>query len=85
MKVKRSIIIQEMGDTYIAYDNTTSTIHELNETAFFILKKIKKREAKDRIIENIVKAYEIKQERAQKDFEKFLGVLKEKGLISDRG
>lgn len=81
MKIKKGVIIQEMGDTFVAYDNDTSTIHELNDTAYFILKKIKGGVNKGEVIKEIVEEYGIDEAQAQSDYDSFIALLKKKKIV----
>jgi hypothetical protein len=81
MRIKKGIVLQEMGDTFVAYDNDTSTIHELNESAYFIITKIKNGNSKADVIKEIVKEYEVEESKAQSDFDSFLSLLKERRIV----
>lgn len=81
MRIKKGIIIQKMGKSFIVYDNETSTLHELNETAYFILENLKKKKSKAVIIENLTKTYAVSKKKAKKDYEEFLEEFKKAGLI----
>lgn len=81
MKIKSGVVIQKLGDTFVAYDNETSTLHEFNETGFLILSEMEKGKDKNKIIKKIVKNFDVSQNQAKRDFEEFLEVLKRKDLI----
>jgi hypothetical protein len=81
MKIKKDVLIQKMGDSYVAYDNETSTLHELNETGFLILSRIEKKKNKQEIIKKIVRKYKVSKNKAEGDYEEFVEVLKTKDLI----
>jgi len=83
MKVKKEILIQKMGNTFVAYDNETSTLHEFNETGFLILSGIEKKKNKQEIIKEIVGKYKVSKDRAKGDYEEFVKILKTKGLIAE--
>ncbi len=83
MKVKKEILIQKMGNTFVAYDNETSTLHEFNETGFLILSGIEKRKGKREIIKEIVDKYKVARGKAERDYEEFVETLKTKGLITE--
>ena len=42
MKIKKGVLIQKMGKTFVAYDNQETVMHELNETAYLILSQLEK-------------------------------------------
>lgn len=81
MKIKKGVLIQKMGDTCVAFDNETSTLHEFNETGFLILSGIERRKDKQRIIKEIAGKYNVSTSKAQRDYEEFLKALKSKDLI----
>jgi hypothetical protein len=81
MKIKKDVLIQKMGDSYVAYDNETSTLHELNETGFLILSRIEKKKGKQEIVKMIVGKYKVSKDKANEDYEEFVEVLKTKDLI----
>jgi len=81
MKIKKDILIQKMGDSYVAYDNDNSTLHELNETAYLILSGFEKGKTKTKIIDEIIKRFKVSKEEAKKDIQKFIQLLEKKDLI----
>ena len=81
MKIKKALVIQKLGDTYVAYDNETSTLHEFNEVGFLILSEIEKGRGKKTIVKKIVNNFRVSKAQAERDFKEFLGVLKKKDLI----
>lgn len=81
MKIKKDILIQKMGDSFVAYDNETSTLHELNETGFIILSGIEKRKSKSEILVKITRKFKVSGKKAKEDFEKFVQLLEKKDLI----
>lgn len=82
MKIKRGVVIQKLGETYVAYDNTTSTLHEFNEEGFLIITEIQKRKNKSQIVKRLTETYPIDKKSAKRDIESFLKVLKRKKLIT---
>jgi len=54
-------------------------LYTLNETAADIFKMIKKGLKEDEIIERMLKKYQVKKERVEKDVKALIGVLKKKG------
>jgi hypothetical protein len=84
MKIKKSVVIQKLGDTFVAYDNETSTLHEFNETGFLILSEIERGKGKKTIVKKIVNNFRASKIQAERDFEEFLEVLKKKDLIVDK-
>jgi len=84
MKIKKDVLIQKMGDTFVAYDNETSTLHEFNEIGFLILSGIEKKKSKQKIIKEIVTKYSVSISRAGKDYGEFVKLLEKKDLIVSR-
>ncbi len=81
MKVKKDILIQRMGNSFVAYDNETSTLHELNETGFTILSELEKGKSKPEIIRKIIKEFKVTKEKAKNDLEGFIQHLEKRDLI----
>jgi len=81
MRLKKDILVQKMGDSYVAYDNETSTLHELNETGFVILSGIEERKSKPEILRKITQNFKISTKQAKEDFQKFVQLLEKKDLI----
>ncbi len=81
MKIKKGLVIQKMGSDFVVYDNENSTIHELNETAVFILKKLQKGLEEKVIIDSITKEFAVSYKSAKLDFERFVSELERKALI----
>ncbi len=81
MKLKNNILIQKMGGTFVAYDNDTSTLHELNETAYLILVAIEKKKTKKQIVGEIVRNFKVSVEKANSDYDEFLKILENKELV----
>lgn len=81
MKVKKSVVIQKMGDTLVAYDNDTSTLHQFNEVGFLILEGLSRGKSKKKIIQSIASRFRVTQREAEGDFKGFVAELKAKDLI----
>jgi hypothetical protein len=81
MKLKKGVILQKLGDTFVAYDNEESVMHEVNEVGFSILSGIEKGGKKEQIVINIVESFKVGKKEAKKDLEDFLQVLKKKNLL----
>lgn len=68
--------MNDFGDSYVAYDLNKSLMHELNESAYFILQQIEKKKSKEQIIKAMVKQFEIPVAQANLDLAQFLKSLK---------
>ena len=70
-----------MGDSYVAYDNEKSTLHELNETAYLIMSGLVKKKTKAEIVGDIIKKFKVSREDAKKDMQKFVQLLEKRDLV----
>lgn len=62
-------------------DPRTSTLHELNELGTFIWNLIDSDKTLDKIAANIIRYFEVSEEKAKEDTEEFLNALKINGLV----
>lgn len=81
-KINKGFIVQKLDDKMVIFDGEESVLYTFNNTASFIFKKIKKGEEKEKIIEMIEKKYDVKKEKAEKDFNELIDDLKKKKIIS---
>lgn len=81
MKIKKGVLIQKMGKTFVAYDNQESVMHELNEVGYIILSLLEKGKSKGQILKRITEEFKITRQKAKKDMEDFLQTLKKADLI----
>jgi len=81
MKIKKGVLIQKLGKTFVAYDNNESVMHELNEVGYIILSQLEKGKTEGQILKKITAEFKITRLEAKKDLEKFLQVLKKADLI----
>lgn len=81
MKVRKGVLIQKMGRTYIAYDNKTSVMHELNEVAYIILFQLEEGKTRGQILKKITAEFKVTKEEARADLDTFVQVLKRADLI----
>ena len=81
-KINKGFIVQKLDDKMVIFDGEESVLYTFNETASFIFKKLKKGEEKEKIIEMVEKKYDIKKERAEKDFNELTADLKKKKIIA---
>ncbi|HJX59396.1 hypothetical protein A2V61_00640 [Candidatus Woesebacteria bacterium RBG_19FT_COMBO_47_8] len=84
MRLKKGVLIQKLGDTFVAYDNDASVMHELNEVAYIILSEIEKRKGKKEILLKIMKAFSVSEKEAKKDLDEFVQDLKKVDLIVEK-
>ena len=81
MKIKKGLVVEELGESYVVYDNDSSVLHEFNEVGFIIFKLIKKEKSKERIIEELMSAYDTDRKLLEKDYDDFVADLEKKDLI----
>jgi len=80
-QIQKGLIIQKIDKETVIFDAEESVLYTLNETANEIFRLIKKGLEEDEIIEKIVKKYDVKKEKVEKDIKKLLEELKKKKII----
>jgi 6-pyruvoyl-tetrahydropterin synthase len=81
MKFQKGLIIQKLDDQTVIFDADESVLYTLNETASVIFDKLKKKWDKEKIINFMLKKYDVKKERLEKDFDQLIEDLKKKKII----
>lgn len=81
-KINKGFIYEELDDKMVIFDGEKSALYTFNETASYIFKKLKKGVEKEKIIEMVEKKYDIKKDRAEKDFNEMIADLKKRKVIS---
>ena len=82
IKLKKGLISQKIGNTINIFDGEKSTIYSFNQTATFIVERIKQGLSKENIISLVSKKYSVQKNLAEKDFNEFISELKSKKIIS---
>ena len=82
MKLNNQVIVQKLGDTFVAYDNNHSILHEFNEVGHKILDMIEKGYTKNKMVMEIVSEFDVSKNQALGDVEDFVEVLVKKDLIT---
>lgn len=82
-KIQKGLIVQKIDNQTVIFDADQSVLYTLNETASVIFDKLKKKWNKEKIIDYILKKYEVKKERLEKDYEKLMKDLKDRKIIID--
>ena len=80
-KINKGLITQKLDDKTVIFDGDESILYTFNETASYIFKKIKSGEDEEKIVDLIVKRYQVKPEKAKKDLRDLLVDLKKKKII----
>lgn len=81
-KINKGLISQQLEDKTVIFDSNKSILYTFNETASFIFKKLKQGHEERVIIKDVVKRYQIKEEKAKKDLKELVSDLKKKKIIS---
>jgi len=55
----------------------------LNETAAFLWKKLETEISKEELVDNLVEEYDVSKEKAEKDVDNFISMLKEHKIIEE--
>jgi len=81
MKFQKGLIIQKLDNQTVIFDADESILYALNETASVIFDKLKKKWDKEKIINFMLKKYDVKKEKLEKDFDQLIEDLKKKKII----
>lgn len=81
MRLKRGVLLSKLGETYVAYDNEKSMMHELNEVGYAVLEFLKSDRTIEEVGDYLKDHYEIEEEQAYVDAGEFLVELRKKDLI----
>ena len=88
MKIKEGFILRKISDTYIvvavgAEAKKYNVMITLNETGGFLWKKLTDGASKDELISAILDTYDIDEETAVSDVERFLAKLTNAHLLDE--
>lgn len=83
-KINKGLVTQKINNKTIIFDTEKSILYTLNETAAFIFLKLKKGSSETEIIQAVVKKYQVKEERIQKDLVELISDLKKKKIVSSK-
>lgn len=81
-KINKGFIIQKLDDKTVIFDGEESILYTFNETASYIFKKLKLGWEIDKIVQALVKKYEVKEAKAKKDVKDLANDLKKKNILS---
>lgn len=81
-KINKGFISQKIDDKITIFDPDSSFLYTFNETASYIFRKLKIGWDKSKIVENLIKRYKIKADKAEADFAELFSDLKRNGIIS---
>ncbi|MCX8056792.1 MAG: PqqD family protein [Ignavibacteria bacterium] len=80
MKLNKNLALSESG---FAFNGSTGDSFILNETALFILSKIKSNLSKEEILNSLIEEYDVNPITAEKDLLDFFNQLKIFDLLED--
>jgi len=80
-KIQKGLIIQKIDKETVIFDAEESVLYTLNETAAEIFKMIKKGLKEEEIVERMVKKYEVKKERVEKDVKELVEELRKRKIL----
>lgn len=81
-KVNKGFITQKLGKRTVIFDGEKSVLYTFNETASYIFSKLKLKWDRKRILDSLVKNYNVKIDKAEKDFYQLLADLEANKIIS---
>lgn len=81
-KINKGFIEQKLGDKIVIFDGEESFLYTFNEAASFIFQKLKLGWDNKKIIDGLVKKYQIKEKRAERDVNELVSELAKKKIIS---
>lgn len=81
---REDVIVKEMGDETVLYDQTLNLVHSLNVTASIIWELCDGEKGLDEIIQGILEKFDVDEKTARKDTEKTLAEFKEKGFLIEK-
>lgn len=81
-KINKGFVSEQLDGKTVIFDSDTSTFFTFNESAGYIFNKIKTKTDENKIIDLMVRRYQIKPEKAKKDLKDLLVDLKKKKIIS---
>jgi len=80
-QLQKGLIIQKIDKETVIFDAEESVLYTLNETAAEIFKMIKKGLKEEEIVEKMLKKYEVKKERVEKDVKNMIEELKKRKIV----
>lgn len=86
MRVKNGFVMRQLGEEYVvvpvgaAVDQFQGMIR-LNETGAFLWKRLQSDSTEVDLLQALQAEYDVSEEKAASDLEKFLDILKEEGIL----
>lgn len=88
MRIKSGFMLREVAGSYVvvAVGERSAEFNgmvSLNETGAFLWKASEKDAGKDNLIQSLMTQYEVSEEQASKDVDKFIEMITENGFAED--
>jgi hypothetical protein len=80
-QIQKGLIIQKIDKETVIFDAEESVLYTLNETASEIFRLLKKGLKEEEIVERMVKKYEVKKERVEKDVKELFKELEKRKIL----
>jgi len=80
-QIQKGLIIQKIDKETVIFDAEESVLYTLNETASEIFRLLKKGLKEEEIVEKIVKKYDVRKERVEKDVREIIGKLEKRKIL----
>jgi len=84
-RINKGFIVQKLDKKTVIFDGEESVLYTFNETASEIFKLLKKNLEEKEIVEKIAKKYNVKPEKAEKDFKELVKDLRKRKIIVRNG
>lgn len=86
MKIKEDFILRKVADTYVVVPVNNMTLDfngiiNLNETGAFLFGILQNGAAKEELLEKMLEEYDVSEEKASEDIDKFIQKIKEADLF----
>ena len=88
MKINQDFALRQIGDKWIAVSVSDETDNKklfitLNETGAFIFKQLESEKNYDSIIKIMTDKYDVTEEKARYDFDRFLDIMRTHNIIEE--
>jgi len=80
-QIQKGLIIQKIDKETVIFDAEESVLYTLNETASEIFRLLKKGLKEEEIVEKIVKKYDVRKERVEKDVRELFKELEKRKIL----
>ena len=80
-QIQKGLIIEKIDKETVIFDAEESVLYTLNETASEIFRLLKKGLKEQEIVEKIVKKYDVRKERVEKDVREIIGKLEKRKIL----